>query len=133
MDTWFDDIGYNMDKVLEACAKTAGISNPNIKYVDSVLRNWESEAKTQGRGVNEKKPVSARVLNEYFDLLRQKAEDEAEERRREVYERLPEIKEIDDKIKELGMKLSRALITNAERSEERRVGKECRSRWSPYH
>ena len=24
-------------------------------------------------------------------------------------------------------------ISNAERSEERRVGKECRSRWSPYH
>src|SRR2546430_2216028 len=25
------------------------------------------------------------------------------------------------------------LGTNAARSEERRVGKECRSRWSPYH
>src|SRR2546430_17427363 len=24
-------------------------------------------------------------------------------------------------------------FANAERSEERRVGKECRSRWSPYH
>ena len=24
-------------------------------------------------------------------------------------------------------------ILYAERSEERRVGKECRSRWSPYH
>ena len=24
-------------------------------------------------------------------------------------------------------------IDNADRSEERRVGKECRSRWSPYH
>ena len=24
-------------------------------------------------------------------------------------------------------------LGNAERSEERRVGKECRSRWSPYH
>ena len=24
-------------------------------------------------------------------------------------------------------------FNNAERSEERRVGKECRSRWSPYH
>ena len=24
-------------------------------------------------------------------------------------------------------------IVKAERSEERRVGKECRSRWSPYH
>ena len=26
-----------------------------------------------------------------------------------------------------------AAIAAAERSEERRVGKECRSRWSPYH
>ena len=26
-----------------------------------------------------------------------------------------------------------ALITLESRSEERRVGKECRSRWSPYH
>ena len=25
------------------------------------------------------------------------------------------------------------LLMSAERSEERRVGKECRSRWSPYH
>ena len=25
------------------------------------------------------------------------------------------------------------LVSKAERSEERRVGKECRSRWSPYH
>ena len=24
-------------------------------------------------------------------------------------------------------------LRDAERSEERRVGKECRSRWSPYH
>ena len=24
-------------------------------------------------------------------------------------------------------------LLKAERSEERRVGKECRSRWSPYH
>src|SRR5256885_12185856 len=24
-------------------------------------------------------------------------------------------------------------LTNGQRSEERRVGKECRSRWSPYH
>ena len=44
------------------------------------------------------------------------------------------IKNIDLLEKELqeaagGIKLYRALC----RSEERRVGKECRSRWSPYH
>ena len=29
--------------------------------------------------------------------------------------------------------LSRGGANDPERSEERRVGKECRSRWSPYH
>src|SRR5258708_38151289 len=36
----------------------------------------------------------------------------------------------------LGMTVNMVTDTNppsAERSEERRVGKECRSRWSPYH
>ena len=28
---------------------------------------------------------------------------------------------------------SKILLPNDSRSEERRVGKECRSRWSPYH
>ena len=29
--------------------------------------------------------------------------------------------------------LAAALVQDVDRSEERRVGKECRSRWSPYH
>ena len=29
--------------------------------------------------------------------------------------------------------INEAIDRGAERSEERRVGKECRSRWSPYH
>src|SRR5260370_24889220 len=33
----------------------------------------------------------------------------------------------------LGAELGPVGIHTAERSEERRVGKECRSRWSPYH
>ena len=32
-----------------------------------------------------------------------------------------------------GEKHSVAEMSETERSEERRVGKECRSRWSPYH
>jgi len=32
-----------------------------------------------------------------------------------------------------GRQEQEAAWQNAERSEERRVGKECRSRWSPYH
>ena len=30
-------------------------------------------------------------------------------------------------------KIAKEIIVAVKRSEERRVGKECRSRWSPYH
>ena len=45
----------------------------------------------------------------------------------------------DETVVDIGVQLLRVLsvsglfIAVAERSEERRVGKECRSRWSPYH
>src|SRR3712207_9080371 len=35
--------------------------------------------------------------------------------------------------KTIVIELRRIQTANAKRSEERRVGKECRSRWSPYH
>src|SRR3712207_9370980 len=38
-----------------------------------------------------------------------------------------------DKISEKYLKDSKEDINRIKRSEERRVGKECRSRWSPYH
>ena len=34
---------------------------------------------------------------------------------------------------EKNIKTSQFTVNNRSRSEERRVGKECRSRWSPYH
>ena len=36
-------------------------------------------------------------------------------------------------VKEGELELHRKEQTGSGRSEERRVGKECRSRWSPYH
>ena len=44
---------------------------------------------------------------------------------------------LEDRLKEYGVKdglvLELGCGTGSMRSEERRVGKECRSRWSPYH
>ena len=36
-------------------------------------------------------------------------------------------------IEVIGNYIDRAQSAKTDRSEERRVGKECRSRWSPYH
>ena len=47
-------------------------------------------------------------------------------------EKLSSLKVESDKRKEIEGQLSE-ILTFLCRSEERRVGKECRSRWSPYH
>lgn len=110
LDHWFDELGFNMDKVLEACSKTSGISAPNFNYINKVLENWYNDSVKEKRSVNEPAAVSRKVLNDYYDYLRQKAENDAEERKREIYDNIPEIEEIDKKINMLGAKISRSMI-----------------------
>ena len=40
---------------------------------------------------------------------------------------------LQEKVGQLNQRLYGFRIYERQRSEERRVGKECRSRWSPYH
>src|SRR5574339_693482 len=47
-----------------------------------------------------------------------------------IYQRVPVEPPARDRAR---LHLARAARSRARRSEERRVGKECRSRWSPYH
>ena len=111
MDCWFDEYGYNMDRVLEACAKTAGIPNPNFNYVNSVLTNWKDDAERRGESdVNKKIIVTQAQLRQYYEYLRDKAAREAESRTEEIYGRIPRIREIDRRTTELGATLSKALI-----------------------
>ena len=49
-----------------------------------------------------------------------------------AYGDLPALRGV-DLVVEAGETLSVVGANGAGRSEERRVGKECRSRWSPYH
>ena len=43
------------------------------------------------------------------------------------------LKPIDEYVEEIQKKIDALRADGFDRSEERRVGKECRSRWSPYH
>ena len=115
IDSWFDKLGFNMERVMDACTKGSFISSPNVKYVNKVLENWYEEAKIDGRNVNNKNIVSKADLNKYYDYLRKKAETEAEIRKVEVYTKLPEIKEIDEELISLGMNLSRCLLGGKEK------------------
>lgn len=110
MDKWLDEMGFSLERVLEACYKTVGIQNPNVNYVNKILENWQKESAAFGRDVNKKATVSMADLDKYYDFLRQEAKRKAEERKAEVYEKLPRIEEIDESLKELGSRLSRAVL-----------------------
>lgn len=114
MDNWFDSLGYNMDRVLDACTKTVGISSPNFSYVNKVLLNWKDEAAKRGDSVNKKVTVTQAVLNQYYDYLREEAINAAETRTKEIYEKIPRIKDIDDKVQTMGSALSKALLLGNE-------------------
>lgn len=119
IDSWFDEMNFDLEKVLEACGKTSGISNPNINYVNSVLKAWHNGDKKPGSGGNGsgKKSQISEVFR-YYEKLREREEREAEERRREVYKNVPKIREIDEEIRRKSMEISRMILSTAPNTED---------------
>lgn len=109
MDSWFDEMKFAMDKILDACATTCGIGNPNLKYVDKVLRNWHNEGGPR-TGNQEATPVGQATLNSYYSYLRDEADRKAKERLEEVYRNIPRAKDIDGEISRLGARMTSALV-----------------------
>lgn len=110
MDSWFDKMCYNIERVLEACDRTISTTNPSIQYVNKILENWSKEANNRGQDVNAK-IISQGELRRYYDYLRTKEEEEANKRKEKVYDEIPRIAEIDREIGELNSELIRKLLT----------------------
>lgn len=115
MDLWFDKMNFDMETVLAACAKTAGISSPSINYVNRVLENWYAEGKATVKSGNG--PSTSEIMA-YYELLRNREAAEADQRRQEVYERVPRIKEIDEEEQRLTTDLSKVILSGAENRKE---------------
>ena len=100
--SWVDELSCSMEEILEACAKTSGIPNPNVNYVDSVLRNRKTSI-NKGATVNK--------IMEYYSKLREKASEDAANRRREVYAYVPRIEQIDMDLKDSNFELTKTLMS----------------------
>jgi len=126
IDSWVDDMGFNKERIMAACDTTISAANPNLRYVNKVLENWRAEACGQGRDVNQKVTVTQAVLNKYYEFLREEAEAAAEARIREVYEAVPQIAEIDERLKDLGSRLSRGLLSGMTKAQIEQTRQEIR-------
>lgn len=109
IDTWFDDFGYDLKTILEGCKKSAGISNPNIKYVNTVLENWRNGP--GGKASSKPGEVTKRNIMDYYEKIRNKAESDAKVRRAEVIKKVPKIDALEDEMKNIHVDLSRVMVT----------------------
>ena len=124
MDTWFETMGFSLDKVLSACSKTSGISSPNINYVNKILVNWYEEQQGRDAGVN--KELTTGDIMKYYEALRLKEEEEAEKRREQVYEKVPRIREIEEEINTCSAEISKIIISD--RVDRKKAMEDIRSR-----
>jgi DnaD/phage-associated family protein len=115
MDSWFDEMNFSIEKVLDACSKTSGISNPNFNYVNQILVNWHT-GKENGQKNNrntQRKSISIADVHKYYDKIKGEAEKDATERREQIYLQLPKVKELDEEIRLCGMEMSRIMISGS--------------------
>lgn len=117
MDLWLDDYMLDVSTILEACKKTIGISSPNIKYIDTILKNWKEENKLTPSG---KKKLTSAQIEKIYKEIRAKNEAETASRRKEVYGKIPRIREIDVQIRGLNAELFGLMSSGKTGSEEYR-------------
>ena len=109
IDEWVDELDCSMQQIMDACAKTAGIGNPNIKYVDAVLRNQKAGKGGQG-GQSGQQEVSRNRVLAYYAHLREEAEERAEQARLDVYRRVPEIRQMDEQIAAASREMTNVMV-----------------------
>ncbi|MCQ2554507.1 MAG: DnaD domain protein [Clostridia bacterium] len=110
MDSWLDEKKFTVEKILDACGRTIATTNPNLRYVNAILESWAKEAKAMDRDVNSNIVVSKKTVTEYYQYLRDQAEEKAKERKEEVYTKVPELKEIDKNINEIQREITMKVL-----------------------
>lgn len=108
MDSWFDEMGFSFEKVAEACGKTTGISNPNLNYINSILRGWYAEEHAVSEEPSEKSIFAA--VEKLYEDDRKRNEEKTEALRNEIFTKLPRVRAINDELRDSNFKLSKMVL-----------------------
>ncbi len=59
MDTWVDNMNFSMEVIEKAFEKSLAIKNPNLNYVNGILKNWHEKLLKRGINSNVKTEITA--------------------------------------------------------------------------
>ena len=118
MDRWFDEMGFSLERVQEACAKTTGITNPNLNYINSVLTGWYEEE----HGTSEKTvKKQSEIVEQLYMQDREQNKKKTLEQRDRIFTEIPRIKDIMNELRDSGARISKlVLVGNRKGMEEER-------------
>lgn len=100
INSWFSELNFTMDIVVEACKKTSNISNPSVNYVDAILHSWHKKGIKNADEIDEKDKKRPKAIKTKFHNFKQitdkYSEDELEDmaRRKRLKARVRQ--ELDD-------------------------------------
>ena len=106
MDSWLDELECTADEVLAACAKTTGISSPNLNYINTILRASREEKAAQPGQENR----SFRSVEEIYEQIRTRNERKTEALRARIYAEIPPLKELSEQIRKCNTDISRYML-----------------------
>lgn len=90
MDSWFDEYHLKLDDIFAFCDRTLGISNPNIKYINTIIgKNYEK--RNDVGGAVKKHKVNASEVKKYYAEIREKTENDRKKRIAHVSTVIPQM------------------------------------------
>ena len=107
MDSWFDDMGMSLEDALDACKKTSGISNPSINYINSIMVSKAARAESDSAEENAR---LIKAVDDRYHRLREENARKAEKIREKIYFDIPELGDVMDELKSLGISISRCIL-----------------------
>lgn len=122
IDPWFDKYNFTLKEVLDACGKTAGLREPNLKYVNKVLMN-EYERRGGDSNDPDSKKVSRNVLEKYLQALREYEISQFNSRYKEIQDNIPVWKDVERLEREIKESIMTFNFT-AEAKEKREISRE---------
>ncbi len=105
IDAWINEKGISLNEIIDACAKTTAIPNPNLNYVNAVIEN------KNGKNALENKSHALKKIEELYRERRREAEERSRKNIKYVADKYPEILEINEEIRTIGIAMSREFAT----------------------
>ena len=102
-----DEYGFDLDKIREACGKTAGIANPNINYVDAVLTAWFKES---GKAPEDDAQLLTAKIEKLYEQDRLQNAEKTKQIRSEIFTKIPRIRSILEEIRTCSFDVSKYLL-----------------------